>query len=203
MNKTKKGTKEYRKIRDKFRDVHRQVSNCRNDFLHKLSAHLVSKYGKIVTEKLRISEMLQDKSSAGLHISIKDSGWYTFLTMLRYKSEEAKTEVVELETRELKPSQRCPECWGTKKKALEDRIHICEVCGFECDRDVAAAKVMVKEYLGLGTDLLKKRTSHTSENSSNKETFTTLSLRSKLPPVRMVKKISDSNGTSNKQSCVT
>lgn len=40
-----------------------------------------------------------------------------------------------------KPSQRCPACWDTKKKTLDQRRHVC-ACGADLDRDESAATVM-------------------------------------------------------------
>jgi putative transposase len=54
-----------------------------------------------------------------------------------------------------KPSQTCPHCGYQKKKELNERIHNCP-CGLICDRDVAAAQVMLNYALGLGTSLTKR-----------------------------------------------
>jgi len=40
-------------------------------------------------------------------------------------------------------SQECPECGHNNgKKQLSERVHKCENCGYTCNRDVAAAKVI-------------------------------------------------------------
>ena len=46
--------------------------------------------------------------------------------------------------RELKPSQRCPRCWHVAKKQLSQRIHCCEQCGHEENRDTASARVVLR-----------------------------------------------------------
>ena len=72
---------------------------------------------------------------------ILDTAPGMFLSMLRYKAEEAGAELVEVPTRSLKPTQRCARCWETTKKSLSQRIHHCAHCGFTLDRDWNAALV--------------------------------------------------------------
>nr|WP_274929757.1 zinc ribbon domain-containing protein [Vibrio metschnikovii] len=45
--------------------------------------------------------------------------------MLRYKAEEASSEFVEVPTKQVKPSQTCPDCGAKKKKLLAERWHSC------------------------------------------------------------------------------
>ncbi|MDJ0577970.1 MAG: zinc ribbon domain-containing protein, partial [Xenococcaceae cyanobacterium MO_234.B1] len=55
---------------------------------------------------------------------------------------------IEVPTKKLKPSQTCPNCGHQKKKALSERVHSCEKCFYTCDRDVAAAMVMLQYARG-------------------------------------------------------
>ncbi|MBC6419015.1 MAG: transposase, partial [Prochloron sp. SP5CPC1] len=50
---------------------------------------------------------------------------------------------LEAPTQKLKPTQRCVHCWQTTKKTLSDRVHICQHCGHQEDRDINAAQVML------------------------------------------------------------
>ncbi len=77
---------------------------------------------------------------------VADAGWASFLWWLRVKAEEAGREVIAVNP--VGTSQTCPECGIVKAKTLNEREHRCE-CGLTCDRDVAAARVI----LGLGTSL--------------------------------------------------
>jgi len=54
-------------------------------------------------------------------------------------------------------SQTCPECGThTGQKTLAERWHKCERCGYETDRDIAAAQVVVKRGLvAVGHTVLK------------------------------------------------
>ncbi|MEA5565609.1 zinc ribbon domain-containing protein [Anabaena sp. UHCC 0399] len=53
-------------------------------------------------------------------------------------------------------SQICPNCnHHTGKKELSERVHYCSECGFQTDRDVAAAMVVMQRGLaavGYGQD---------------------------------------------------
>jgi putative transposase len=74
--------------------------------------------------------------------------------MLADKSDEAGGFYLESPTRQLKPSQRCAKCWELTPKTLADRVHICQHCGHEEDRDVNAAQVNLIWAQGAGTVLL-------------------------------------------------
>ena len=133
---------------------HRKLGNQRKDRAHKLSAKLVGRYGAIFTEELKARNITRSAkgtaeapgvnvaAKAGLNRSILDTAPGMLNAMLKYKAEEAGTELVFLDTRKWKPSQTCPNCWAVRKKTLAERHHRCP-CGFEADRDHAAAAVML------------------------------------------------------------
>ena len=58
------------------------------------------------------------------------------------------SEFVEVPTKQVKPSQTCPDCGAKKKKSLAERWHSCE-CGCEKPRDVASAQVNLNWALGI------------------------------------------------------
>ncbi len=65
-----------------------------------------------------------------------------------------------LPTRQIKPSQRCPNCGKVHKHwaELSNRYHICDSCNFEISRDKGSVMVMynvaTQQQQGLGTSLL-------------------------------------------------
>jgi len=68
--------------------------------------------------------------------------------------------VIALPTKQVKPSQRCPNC-GTPHKEwaeLSNRYHICNNCTFEIPRDRGSVMVMynvaTNKQPGLGTSLV-------------------------------------------------
>jgi putative transposase len=141
-----------------------RMANARKDFLHKTSAMIVGRSIVIATEKLQISNMTRSAkgsveepgknvaAKSGLNREILATAPSTFLSMLRYKAEEAGSLFLEAPTRTLKPSQRCSDCGRLpdKKKTLSQRQHICP-CGCRLSRDENASRVILTwalDYLG-------------------------------------------------------
>ena len=89
---------------------------------------------------------------AGLHREILATAPAMFLSMMRYKAEEAGSLFIETPTRTLKPSQRCSDCGRLPKvkKTLSERMHMCE-CGCVLTRDQNGARnnlVWALDHLG-------------------------------------------------------
>jgi putative transposase len=121
-----------RKAAESVARVHASVRRQRADFHHKLSSHVVSKFGLIAVENLNV------KGLAGgiLAKSVHDAGWSSFINMLTYKAESAGRVLVKVDPRGT--SQTCP-CGTRVPKALKDRWHQCDTCGLSIGRDHAAA----------------------------------------------------------------
>jgi putative transposase len=138
------------------------MSNVRKDFLHKTSTAIVGRASVIATEKLTVSNMVRSAkgtlekpgknvaAKSGLNREILATAPSAFLSMLRYKAEEAGSLFLEAPTRTLKPSQRCSDCGVVVKKTLATRQHICP-CGCRLSRDENASRVILTwalDYLG-------------------------------------------------------
>jgi len=121
---------------------HAHVANVRRQNHISIARGLVASYGTIYVEALCIKGM----AAGMLAKSVNDAAWGDFLHWLACKAEEAGRQVVEVDPRGT--SQTCPACGAVKPKPLSQRVHRCG-CGLVCDRDVAAAQVI----LGLGTSL--------------------------------------------------
>jgi len=109
----------------------------------------------VATEKLNIKGMTRKAKKGkrkaqktGLNRSILDTGWGMLRGMIEYKLAECNGVFVEVPTVKVKPSQTCPSCGYQRQKELSERIHNCP-CGFTCDRDVAAAMVMLNWARGM------------------------------------------------------
>jgi putative transposase len=142
--KKKRGGKNRVKCRQRLASLHRKVANARRDFLHQTSALLVGRLGLIATETLAVKGMTAKGGSykKGLNREILSTAPAAFLAMLRYKAEEAGIQLVEVPTRQVKPSQTCSGCGKQAKKPLAERHHRCE-CGLVIGRDENAARVML------------------------------------------------------------
>jgi putative transposase len=98
------------------------------------------------------------KQKSGLNKSILDVGMGMIKDALKAKLSDIGGLFVEVPTRIVKPSQTCPKCGHQEKKTLDQRIHFCKNCGYNQQRDIASAEVMLLWYSnnlqGLGTNLL-------------------------------------------------
>jgi len=135
--------KEYRRLRR----LHEKVAHQRRDFLHQTSAWIVATFAVLGLEQLNIRGMTASGGAykRGLNRGILDAAGGLFHPMLKYKAAEAGAWAMEADTRKLKPSQRCHQCWQVdrkKRKKLSDRWHTCRFCGTSCSRDENAARVL-------------------------------------------------------------
>lgn len=164
----KKGSRKQRKLKHSIAKLHQKIANQRLDFTHKETAKLVEVAALIATEKLTVKNMTRSakgtaekhgkmvKQKAGLNREILNTAPALTLNLLRYKAEEASSEFVEVPTRQVKPSQTCPNCGAKKKKSLAVRWHSCE-CGCEMPRDVASAQVNLNWALSIQAGNQPKR----------------------------------------------
>ena len=136
LSRKKKGSKNRIKQIVRVRKIHQQIRDARTDFNHKVSTAIAKHYGTVVIEDLNVQGMQQNHKLAK---SISDQGWYQFKTMLTYKMEWRKGELIEL-GRFDPSSKMCSKCGNIKHDLkLSDRIYNCNVCGLSIDRDLNAA----------------------------------------------------------------
>jgi len=128
------------KLKKAIRKRHNKVKNKRKDFCHKLSRKIVNKYSKIFVEDLNINSMKE--SMKYLSKGINDASWNLFINNLIYKAGDAGR-VIKL-VNPAYTSQDCSNCLYRVKKKLSDRIHNCPNCGLKIDRDLNAAKNILR-----------------------------------------------------------
>ena len=133
----KRGSNRRKKVKLQLTKAHLAVKNARRTFLHQWSRALVDKYDLICHEDLKVANMAKSNMAK----SIYDAGWSTFFGFIAYKAEGAGKHVRVVDSRFT--SQESPGCGLRKKKSLAQRIHVCESCGLEMDRDHAAAQVIL------------------------------------------------------------
>lgn len=125
--------------------AHAHIRNQRSDFQHKLSRQLVDAYGFIAVEDLNIRALARSM----LAQSVSDAGWGSFLAKLAYKAEYAGGQLIRVNPNGT--SQICSRCGCLPDvpKSLADRIHSCPHCGLVIDRDVNAARNILRLGLSL------------------------------------------------------
>jgi putative transposase len=140
LSRKKRRSMNRKKAKLKLALMHERISNQRNDFLHKLSHHIVREYGVIAIENLNIRSMVRHPYLAK-HIS--DASWGTFVNMLCYKAESAGTKLVKVNPRGT--SQICSQCGHKVPKTLAQRWHFCPMCGLSINRDLNSAINIITE----------------------------------------------------------
>ncbi|OIP68138.1 MAG: transposase [Oscillatoriales cyanobacterium CG2_30_40_61] len=141
LSRKQKGSNNRNKARIKVARVHRKITNCREDFLHKLSRRIVNENQVIVTENLNIKGMIKNPCLAK---AIAQVGWGMFCTMLKYKAENEGKTYQEVD-RFFPSSKTCHVCLnqvganGHSPLPLDIRHWTCEKCHTKHDRDINAA----------------------------------------------------------------
>jgi putative transposase len=154
-NKKIKGSRRWKKARKQISRLSRKVSNQRKDWQHKVTSDISSHHDIGVTEQLNTKAMTRKakkgskrkKQKAGFNKSVLSVGFGTLNTMIAYKIEQKGGLMLTLPTKQIKPSQRCPNCGKIHKHwaELSNRYHICDACGFEIPRDRGSVMVMYTE----------------------------------------------------------
>jgi putative transposase len=162
--KNKHRSKERRKAKKVVARIHERIRNRRHDFVHQTARRLINRFGLIAVEKLSVENMMAAPKAkpdadnpgqflpngasqkAGLNKSIADASWSMFRAVLTQKAESAARVVIAVNP--AYTSQDCSECGYRVKKRLCVRIHVCPCCGLVLDRDVNAARNILKIAVG-------------------------------------------------------
>ena len=135
----KKGSNRRRKAARNTAKTHLKISRQRRDHHFKTAKPYAQGYHRIVVEDLQVTNMVKNHH---LSQSIMDASWSAFLDILSAKAESAGHEVIRVNPRYT--SQKCFQCGEVVQKSLSVRTHICPFCGSVADRDVNAAKNILK-----------------------------------------------------------
>jgi putative transposase len=136
------------KAKNKVARVHRKITNCREDFLHKLSRRIVNENQVICVENLNVKGMMQNRK---LSKAIHQVGWGRFCTMLKYKA-EMEGKVYQEVDRFFPSSKTCHVCLNqVSSLPLDMRFWTCKNCQTQHDRDINASINLLDEGLRILT----------------------------------------------------
>jgi putative transposase len=142
LSKTKKGSKNRTKFRNKLARKHLKVSRQRKDFAVKLARCVVMSNDLVAYEDLKVRNMVRNKHLAK---SISDAAWTTFRQWIEYFGKVFG--VVAVAVPPHYTSQNCSNCGKVVKKTLSTRTHSCLHCGNVQDRDYNAARNILEKGL--------------------------------------------------------
>ena len=141
----------WKKQKFKITQIHSNIANARNDFLHKESTSLTKKHGMIVVEDLKVNNMSKSakgttdepgknvKAKSGLNHSILDQGWGNFRRILEYKQDWNGGLFLKIDPKNT--SRRCFQCGHTEKdNRTKQESFKCLKCGHTDNADTNAAK---------------------------------------------------------------
>jgi putative transposase len=141
LSKKVKGSSNYKKQKLKVAKIHEKIANQRKDFIHKLSRKIVDDNQVICIETLKVKNMVRNSR---LSKSIYDAGWGMFVSQLKYKSLWAGRSL-RLIDQWAPSSKMCSECgFINESMSLDVREWICESCSKHHDRDINAARNILK-----------------------------------------------------------
>ncbi len=150
LSRKKKGSHNREKARIALAKAWRKVRRRREDFSHKISHKLATENNLVIFEDLKIPNMVKNHNLAS---AIMDATWGKLRQLAAYKAERHGGRVILVNP--YGSSQKCSRCdWiSPNKLTLKDRVFHCMNCGLVLDRDVSAARNILK--LGLERSLVE------------------------------------------------
>lgn len=144
FSKTKKGSQNRARFRNKLARKHLKVSRQRKDFAVKLARCVVMSNDIVAYEDLKVRNMVRNHHLAK---SISDAAWTQFRQWVEYFGKVFGVATVAVPPHNT--SQNCSNCGQVVKKSLSTRTHSCLHCETVLDRDHNAARNILE--MGLRT----------------------------------------------------
>lgn len=152
LSKVEKGTPERNERRRVVARIHERIAWRRGDFAHQQSRRMVNQFDLIAVEDLSVNRMTHHHCLAK---SIHDAAWSQFTAYIAHKAAWAGRRFVAVNP--AYTSQDCSGCGHRQVLSLSDRTYTCPCCGLVLDRDLNAARNILrlaKEQMGLGQQSL-------------------------------------------------
>ena len=144
LSRKRKGSRNREKARVRLARVEERIANKRRDFAYKTARSIVDRYNKVYLEDLRVDNMMRNRK---LSKSIGDAGWGMLRSALTYMAQRSLGVIALVHP--MNTSQLCSGCGELVPKPLSERTHRCPFCGLVLDRDINAARNMLRKGIGL------------------------------------------------------
>ena len=160
LSKKNKGSNSRLKQKKNLARLYEKVTNIRKDYLHKVSTEIIKNHDVICIEDLAVKNIMKNHCLAQ---AMSDVSLGAFYEMLRYKSGWNDRSLVKI-GRFFPSSKTCSSCgWIKQDLELKHRGWSCESCGEYHERDINAAKNILKQGInilsgcGIQSDIKQKR----------------------------------------------
>ena len=145
-----KGSCNRKKAVKRLAALHRRIAHQKNDWLHKLTTSLASRYAVIAIEDLKVGNMSASargtaaapgknvRAKAGLNKAILDQGWNEFRRQLDYKLQAHGGQLTAVNP--AYTSQTCSACGHCERgNRKAQSFFACMACGHTAHADINAA----------------------------------------------------------------
>ena len=119
--------------------IYERIANKRKEFCYKQSNKLIKNYDTLCIEDIKINKLIQKRWCSK---QISDASWGMFFDILTYKAESAGRIIIKVNPSYT--SQTCHKCGTRTTHELKDRIFDCSYCNYSENRDLNAAKNILR-----------------------------------------------------------
>ena len=145
LSKKTKGSNNYYKTKQKLARLYSKIKNTRKYTIHKITKEIIDNNDIIVTETLKINNMIKNHHIAK---SLQDASLSEIIRQLTYKTKWKFKKIYQIETF-YPSSQICSHCDYKNEitKNLNIREYECPNCHIKLDRDINASENIMFEGL--------------------------------------------------------
>ena len=140
LSRKEEGSNNWEKQKVRVARAYDDLENARDDVLHKLSRWYVDTFDAIAVEDTESEDISRSPVNY-----VKRQAWSKFVEYVQYKASHAGVNVFEV-TPEY-TSQDCSNCENRVEKELSERMHDCEECDLTIDRDLNAARNILRRAI--------------------------------------------------------
>lgn len=134
LSRKEHGSNNWEQQRIRVAEVHKRMTNKKDDFKHKLAHFYTTQYDAVFLEDLNVKGMLEGTRNAR---NKHEVGWRDLIEVVEHHGEKNGCHVLTVDP--AGTTKECASCGTVSEKPLWVRDHSCPTCGFTADRDVNAA----------------------------------------------------------------